>query len=78
MKKKLAVILASAMAVSLTACGGSKAPETTAAAAKTEARQRIPKQKTRQRTPRRPAGIPRLLLRHPVTSCCIPLCRKTS
>ena len=37
MKKKLAVILASAMAVSLTACGGSKAPETTAAAAKTEA-----------------------------------------
>ena len=31
MKKKLAVILASAMAVSLTACGGSKAPETTAA-----------------------------------------------
>ena len=36
MKKKLAVILASAMAVSLTACGGSKAPETTAAA-KTEA-----------------------------------------
>ena len=37
MKKKLAVILASAMAVSLTACGGSKAPETTAAVAKTEA-----------------------------------------
>ena len=37
LKKKLAVILASAMAVSLTACGGSKAPETTAAAAKTEA-----------------------------------------
>ena len=37
MKKKLAVILASAMAVSLTACGGSKAPETTAAAAKSEA-----------------------------------------
>lgn len=37
MKKKLAVILASAMAVSLTACGGSKAPETTAAAAKNEA-----------------------------------------
>lgn len=37
MKKKLAVILASAMAVSLTACGGSKARETTAAAAKTEA-----------------------------------------
>lgn len=35
MKKTLAVILASAMAVSLTACGGSKAPETTAA--KTEA-----------------------------------------
>ena len=74
MKKKLAVILASAMAVSLTACGGSKAPETTAAA-KTEAPAADAAGESKEEAK---TGIPRLLLRHPVTSCCIPPCRKTS